>query len=125
MVSLSSLSKILYFEAYYKIFFFFIYYKLENNYELRKTWEGIYELLNRLRKRKQVSALQCRNNSGVTPNTSEITYTFNHYLDSIGSKLARNIQPSRKTFHDYFVVANYVKSFLFLLLILTVRPRWT
>ena len=66
---------------------------------MKKTWEGINELLNRQRNRKQLSALQRPTNSGVTQNPAEITDIFNPYFASIGQRLARNISPPRKNFH--------------------------
>ena len=53
IVSLSRLSKRLHYEAYFTA-------NLKN---MKKTWEGINELLNRQRNRKQVSTLQRPNNS--------------------------------------------------------------
>ena len=78
---------------------------------MKKTWEGINELLNRQRNRKQVSALQRPNNSGVTQNPAEITNILNHYFASIGPRLARNISPPRKNFQDYLAGTNHYKSF--------------
>ena len=103
IVSLSRLSKRLYYEAYFTT----------NLRNVKKTWEGINELLNRQRNRKTVSALQRSNNSGVTQNPSEITNIFNQYFASIGPRLARNISPSRINFQDYLVGTNHFKSFFF------------
>ena len=68
---------------------------------------------NRQRNRKQVSALQCPNNSGVTQNPAEITNIFNHYFLSIGPRLAYNLSPPRKNFQDYLAGTNHYKSFFF------------
>ena len=103
IVSLSRLSKRLHYEAYFTA-------NLKN---MKKTWEGINELLNRQRNRKQVSTLQRPNNSGVTQNPAEITNIFNHYFASIGPRLARNIPSPRKNFQDYLAGTNYYKSFFF------------
>ena len=103
IVSLSRLSKRLYYEAYFTA-------NLKN---MKKTWEGINELLNRQRNRKQVSTLQRPNNSGVTENPAEITNIFNHYFASIGPRLARNISSPRKNFQDYLAGTNHYKSFFF------------
>ena len=103
IVSLSRLSKRLFYEAYFTA-------NLKN---MKKTWEGINELLNRQRNRKQVSTLQRPNNSGVTQNPAEITNIFNHYFASIGPRLARNISSPRKNFQDYFAGTNHYKSFFF------------
>ena len=98
IVSLSRLSKRLHYEAYFTA-------NLKN---MKKTWEGINELLNR-----QVSTLQRPNNSGVTQNPAEITNIFNHYFASIGPRLARNISSPRKNFQDYLAGTNHYKSFFF------------
>ncbi|KAK2556625.1 putative RNA-directed DNA polymerase from transposon X-element [Acropora cervicornis] len=103
IVSLSRLSKRLHYEAYFTA-------NLKN---MKKTWEGINELLNRQRNRKQVSTLQRPNNSGATQNPAEITNIFNHYFASIGPRLARNIPSPRKNFQDYLAGTNYYKSFFF------------
>ena len=103
IVSLSRLSKRLYYEAYFTA-------NLKN---MKKTWEGINELLNRQRNRKQVSTLQCPNNSGVTQNPAEIANIFNHCFASIGPRLARNISSPRKNFQDYLAGTNHYKSFFF------------
>ena len=103
IVSLSRLSKRLHYEAYFTA-------NLKN---MKKTWEGINELLNRQRNRKQVSTLQRPNNSGVTQNPAEITNIFNHYFASIGPRLARNIPSPRKNFQDYLAGTNYYKSLFF------------
>ena len=103
IVSLSCLGKRLHYEAYF----------IANLKNMKKTWEGINELLNRQRNRKQVSTLQRPNNSGVTQNPAEITNIFNHYFASIGPRLARNIPSPRKNFQDYLAGTNYYKSFFF------------
>lgn len=97
IVSLPRLSKRLYYEAYFTM----------NLKDMKETWEGINELWNRQRNRKQVPARQFLNNSGVTQNPSEISNTtLNNCLASIGPDLARNIPPFRKNFQDYFALTN-------------------
>ena len=80
---------------------------------MKKTWERLNEFLNRQRNSKQVSVLQRPNNSGVTQKPAEITNIFNLHFASIGPRLARNISPSRKNFHDYLAVTNHYFSFFF------------
>ena len=104
IVSLSRLSKRLHYEAYFTA-------NLKNM--KKKTWEGINELLNRQRNRKQVSTLQRLNNYGVTHNLAEITNIFNHYFASIGPRLAHNLPSPRKNFQDYLASTNHYKSFFF------------
>ena len=103
IVSLSRLSKRLYYEAYFTT-------NLKN---IKKTWEGINELLDRQRNTRQVSALQRPNNFGVTQDSAEISNIFNTYFASIGPRLARSISLPRKNFQDYLDNTNHYKSFVF------------
>lgn len=95
IVSLSRLSKRLHYEAYFTA-------NLKN---MKKTWEGINELLNSQRKTKQVSALQRPNKSGLTQNPSEITNIFNQYFASIRPTFAYNIITSQ----EYLAGTNHFK----------------
>ena len=103
IVSLSRLSKRLNYEAYFTT-------NLKN---MKKTWEGINELLNRQGSRKQASVLQRPNNSGVIEKPADITNNFNVHFASIGPRLVRNISPPRKNFQDYLAVTNHYLSFFF------------
>ena len=80
---------------------------------IKKTWEGINELLNRQRNRKQASVLQRPNISGVIQKPAKITNIFNLHFASIGPRLVRNISPPRKNFQDYLAVTNHYLSFFF------------
>ena len=103
IVSLSRLSKRLYYEAYFTT-------NLKN---VKKTWKGINELLDRQRNAKQVSALQRPNNFGVIQDSAEISNIFNTYFASIGPRLAHSISLPRKNFQDYLDNTNHYKSFFF------------
>ena len=103
IVSLSRLSKRLNYEAYFTT-------NLKN---MKKTWEGINELLNRQGSRKQASVLQRPNNSGLIEKPADITDNFNLHFASIGPRLVRNISPPRKNFEDYLAVTNHYLSFFF------------
>ena len=103
IVSLSRLSKRLNYEAYFTT-------NLKN---MKKTWEGINELLNRQRIRKQASVLQRPNISGVIQKPAKITNIFKLHFASIGRRLVRNISTPRKNFQDYLAVTNRYLSFFF------------
>ena len=80
---------------------------------MKKTWEGINELLNRQRSRKPASVVQRRKISGVIQKPAKITNIFNLHFASIGPRLVRNISPPRKNFQDYLAVTNQYLSFFF------------
>ena len=82
ILTLSRLSKKLYYEAYFN----------SNLTNMKKTWEGINNLIsNKQRKAKPVSTLQLPNNQGVTQNQSEIANVLNNHFASVGPRLANSI----------------------------------
>ena len=103
ILSLSRLSKNLYYQAYFS----------RNLNNMKKTWEGINTLINQNRKIKMASKLQLPNSSGTTQNLSEMANIMNNYFASVGPKLADNIPPSSRDFKDYLGISNFPNSFYF------------
>ena len=103
ILSLSRLSKKLYYQAYFS----------RNLNNMKKTWEGINTLINQNRKIKMASKLQLPNSSGTTQNLSEMANIMNNYFASVGPKLADNIPPSSRDFKDYLGNSNFPNSFYF------------
>ena len=66
---------------------------------MRKTWEGINNLLNRKRnKRKSINTLK---HNIVTTNKSTISNIFNEHFTTVGSKLAAKLPSSEKHFTKF------------------------
>ena len=77
-------------------------YFSENFNNMRKTWEGINNLLNRKRnKRKSINTLKHLNNNIVTTNKSTISNIFNEHFTTVGSKLAVKLPSSEKHFTKF------------------------
>ena len=77
-------------------------YFSENFNNMRKTWEGINNLLNRKRnKRKSINTLKHLNNNIVTTNKSTISNILNEHFTTVGSKLAAKLPSSEKHFTKF------------------------
>ena len=84
-------------------------YFSENFNNMRKTWEGINNFLNRKRnKRKSINTLKHFNNNIVTTNKSTISNIFNEHFTTVGSKLAAKLQALRNTLPSFFIKKNHV-----------------
>ena len=70
---------------------------------MKKTWEGINNLLNRKKgKSKQVTAIQdSKNDNKVTRDSSRISNIFNEHFASVGPKLAHKLPQSEKHYLDF------------------------
>ena len=95
---------------------FFHNYFEDNLSNIKKTWEGINNLLGRKRKAiKQITALK-RPGSGhdqISYNSSEFPDIMNKYFSSIGHNLASKMPNSKKEFFDYLPKSRNVDSFFF------------
>lgn len=101
--TLTRISKKLYFHTYF-----------ENNIKnMKKTWEGINDLINhKKRNQKHITAIKCQNND-ITQNTSEISNILNKYFSTVGQKLASSLSNSTKHFSDYLSADHRAHSFFF------------
>ena len=69
----------------------------------RKTWEGIYSLLNRkMNKNKTINTLKNFGSNTTTDNKSIISNVLNKHFKSIGTKLAAKLSNPEKDFTQFF-----------------------
>jgi hypothetical protein len=70
---------------------------------MKKTWEGINEILYRRRKVfKTISSLKDLNNNGkVIKEASQIPHIINQHFATVGSKLASKLPSSHHHYLDY------------------------
>ena len=81
---------------------------------MKKTWEGINNLINRKSKnRRVISAVKRPNNNGISKNPAEISNIFNQHFASVGQKLASSLPQSSRDFRDYLTTPTYSGSFYF------------
>ena len=68
----------------------------------RKTWEGIYSLLNRkMNKNKTINTLKNFGSNTTTDNKSIISNVLNKHFKSIGTKLAAKLSNPGKDFTQF------------------------
>ena len=68
----------------------------------RKTWEGIYSLLNRkMNKNKTINTLKNFGSNTTTDNKSIISNVLNKHFKSIGTKLAAKLSNPEKNFTQF------------------------
>ena len=70
---------------------------------MKKTWQGINELLNRRKRNfKLITALKDPNNNNkVTKKPSRIPNILNDHFASVGNKLASKLPPAQHHYLDY------------------------
>ena len=81
--------------------FFFDFF---NNHisNMKKTWQGINDLLKRKKQKgSTIKNLKCPNSNTTTSDESTISNILNNHFASIGSKLANKLPVSVKNFSDY------------------------
>ena len=101
---LTRLSKKLYYHNYFET----------NLHNMKKTWEGINNLINRNKKgNKSINTLKRPNNKGLSQKPSEISNILNNHFASIGHKLASNMPNTSVPFTDYLPTTNMPGSFVF------------
>ena len=79
---------------------------------MKKTWEGINNILGRKwRNAKPINSIQNSNvGNTVTSDPSEICNIFNSYFASVGSKLAKKLPPARRPHLDFLSQTNSPES---------------
>ena len=101
---LTRLSKKLYYHNYFET----------NLHNMKKTWEGINNLISRNKKgNKSINTLKRPNNKGLAHKPSEISNILNNHFASIGHKLACNMPNSPVPFTAYLPTTNIPGSFVF------------
>ena len=102
--TLTRLSKKIYFHNYFQ--------NKTNN--LKRTWEGINDLINRKKKNSKVIAAMKRPlNQGISHDPLENANILNRHFASIGNRLASDLPSSDKSFRDYLPLNVPSCSFVF------------
>ena len=70
--------------------------------DMKKTWTGINEVMNRnRRKSKPILCLKRLNGNGVTHNPEELPNVLNDFFSTVGQKLAANVPDSNCHYSEY------------------------
>ena len=102
--TLTRLSKKIYFHNYFQY----------NTNNLKRTWEGINDLINRKKKNSKVIAAMKRPlNQGISHDPLENVNILNRHFASIGNRLASDLPSSDKSFRDYLPLNVPSCSFVF------------
>ena len=74
----------------------------DNLYNMKQTWAGINDLINRGKKTsRHLSSVMCPTRGNLTYDPTEITNLFNKHFSSVGHRLAFNLPPSNRHFSEY------------------------
>ena len=77
---------------------------------MKKTWEGIGELIGRQKKYpKSISAVRANSSSPLVNNLSKIANIINFHFASCGHHLAAKLPHSKKHFSDYLTFPTKLK----------------
>ena len=102
--TLIRLSKKLYFHNFFS----------NNICNMKKTWEGINNLINKKTKSKRIiSAIKKPNGNGITKNPAEIPNILNQHFASVGQTLASMLPHSKHDFRECLTDPSPCCSFLF------------
>ena len=101
---LSRLSKKTYFHKYFD----------DNITNMKKTWEGINNLINRKgTNSKNITSLRCSEKNIVSSNTLEFPNIFDKYFSSVGQDMASKMPNSLNSYTDYLPIINIPNPFVF------------
>ena len=103
ITKLTRISKKTYYHEYFN----------NNLKNMKKTWEGINNLINRKKKHKMITKLKCPNKNEFISNPKDIPDVLNKYFSTIGQKLASKLPNSHTHFSHYLKTKNYSSSFYF------------
>ena len=93
---------------------FFHNYFEDNLSNIKKTWEGINNLLGRKRKAiKHITSLKRLGSDQISYNSSDLPDIMNEYFSSIGHNLATKMPNPQKEFFDYLPKSRNADSFFF------------
>lgn len=85
-----------------------------NMCNMKKTWEGINNLINKKMKCKRIiTAVKKPNGNGITKDPAEIPNVFNQHFSSVGQKLASTLPHSKRDFREYLIGPSPSCSFLY------------
>ena len=86
----------------------------ENLYNMKNTWAGTNQLLNRRKNNsKHITVLKRPGTGETTILGSELPNIMSNYFSSIGESLAKNVPSSTKHFSEYLHEHSLVNSFFF------------
>ena len=103
ILNISRQSKKIYFHKFFS----------DNLYNMKHTWAGINDLINRGKKKsRRFSSVRCPTRGNLTYDPMEITNIFNKHFSSVGHRLASNLPSSNRHFSEY-LHGNYEKLFFF------------
>ena len=104
IITLTRHSKKLHYQAYFT----------QNMNNMKKTWVGINQVMNRnKRNSKPITALKRLNSNQVTYNPAELPNVLNDFFSSVGQKLASKVPDSNRHFSEYLTNVNCAHSFFF------------
>ena len=93
---------------------FFHNYFEDNLSNIKKTWEGINNLLGRKRKAiKHITSLKRLGSDQISYDSSDLPDIMNEYFSSIGHNLASKMPNPQKEFFDYLPKSRNADSFFF------------
>ena len=70
--------------------------------DMKKTWTGINEVMNRNKKKsKPIVCLKRLNGNGVTRNPADLPNVLNDFFSTVGQKLAVNVPDSNCHYSEY------------------------
>ena len=103
ILNISRQSKKIYFHKFFS----------DNLYNMKQTWAGINDLINRGKKKsRRFSSVRCPTRGNLTYDPMEITNIFNKHFSSLGHRLVSNLPSCNRHFSEY-LRGNYEKSFFF------------
>ena len=96
-------------KAYYTKYF------EDNLFNMKKTWEGVNDLINRKRKNsKHITSLKCPKRNISSSNVSEFPNIFNKHFSLVGHELTSKMPNSSSTLsHEYLLNSTNPYSFAF------------
>ena len=103
ILTLTRVSKKIYFHNYFQ----------ENLNNIKKTWEGINNLINRKKHKKSISTIKNPQTQGLSYDPLEQANILNAYFASVGHRIASNMQASNRRFSEYLPITDYHGSFVF------------
>ena len=103
ILTLTRLSEKLYYHNYFQ----------ENIKNIKRTWEGINDLINYKKKQKTINTIKRSVKGDLSHDSLEQTNILNSHFASIGQKFASGIPSGKKKVTDYLPRTGYSGSFVF------------
>ena len=82
--------------------------------DMKKTWTGINEVMNRNQmKSKPIFGLKRLNGNGVTRSPAKLPNALTDFFSRVGQKLAANVPDKNCHYSEYLINTNLTSSFFF------------